>query len=304
MRSTSLSKTLFWKILRQLSSIAALVLLGGLLSATLVRMAPGFDADERELDPSLNAESVRALHQARAGEHNILGFYVGDLRGAMHGDLGTSHALGQPVQSLLRERWPVTVRVAGIGLLLAWLMGMTLAFTACLWRFPAYEILGITLSGAFLCIPAAVLALLSVILNAPGYLAIALIVFPKIYRYSRNLLAKAYSMPHITAARARGVSETRILAWHVVPLAGPQMIALAGVTISIALGASIPVESLCGLPGIGQLAWQAALSRDLPLLVNLTVLVTLVTLMANSAADVMNFVTNHVTNYALNPREV
>lgn len=304
MRSTSLSKTLFWKILHQLSSIAALVLLGGLLSATLVRLAPGFDADERELDPSLNAESVRALHETHAGEHNILSFYIGYLRGAMHGDLGTSHALGQPVQSLLRERWPVTVRVAGMGLLLAWLMGMTLVFTACLWRFPAYELLGITLSGAFLCIPAAVLALLSVILNAPGYLAIALIVFPKIYRYSRNLLAKAYALPHITAARARGVGEIRILAWHVVPLAGPQMIALAGVTISIALGASIPVESLCGLPGIGQLAWQAALSRDLPLLVNLTVLVTLVTLMANSAADVMNFVTNHVTNYALKPREV
>jgi peptide/nickel transport system permease protein len=65
------------------------------------------------------------------------------------------------------------------------------------------------------------------------------------------------------------------------------MIALAGITISIALGASIPIESLCGLPGIGQLAWQAALSRDLPLLVNLTVLVTLVTLLANSGADVM-----------------
>jgi peptide/nickel transport system permease protein len=177
--------------------------------------------------------------------------------------------------------------VAGIGLLLAWLLASVLAFTACLWRLPGYEILGTTVSGAFLCIPAAVLALLSVILNAPGYLAIALIVFPKIYRYSRNLLAKAYVLPHITAARARGLSEVRILAWHVLPVAGPQMIALAGITVSIALGAAIPVEALCGLPGIGQLAWQAALSRDLPLLVNLTVLVTLVTLLANSGADVM-----------------
>ncbi|HKB99477.1 MAG TPA: hypothetical protein VKD23_11880, partial [Terriglobales bacterium] len=65
-----------WTIVRHLAqklgAIAALVLLGGLLSATLVRMAPGFDADERELDPGLNAESVRALRQSRAGEHNIL----------------------------------------------------------------------------------------------------------------------------------------------------------------------------------------------------------------------------------------
>jgi peptide/nickel transport system permease protein len=272
---------------RRLATIAALVLLGGLLSATLVRLAPGFDADERELDPSLNAESLRALHVARAGEHNILDFYIDYLRGASHGNLGTSHALGQPVQTLLRERLPITARIVGIGLLLAWMLGSALAFSGCLWRHPAYEVLGITLSGAFLCIPAAALALLSVILNAPGYLAIALIVFPKIYRYSRNLLAKAYALPHITAARARGLGEVRILAWHVLPISGPQMIALAGITVSIALGAAIPVESLCGLPGIGQLAWQAALSRDLPLLVNLTVLVTLVTLLANSGADVM-----------------
>ena len=275
------------RVAAKLGAIAAIVLLGGLLSATLVRAAPGFDSDERELDPSLSAESLRAIHQSRAGEHNILGFYIYYLRGVIHGDLGTSHALGQPVQTLLRERWPVTARVDGIGLFLAWLLALSLAFTTCLWRRPAFEIFGITLSGAFLCIPAAVLALLSVILEAPGYLAIALIVFPKIYRYSCNLLAKSYASPHITAARARGLGEVRILAWHVLPVAGPQMIALAGITVSVALGASIPVEALCGLPGIGQLAWQAALSRDLPLLVNLTVLVTLVTLLANSGADVM-----------------
>jgi peptide/nickel transport system permease protein len=275
------------RVAAKLGAIAAIVLLGGLLSATLVRAAPGFDSDERELDPSLSAESLRAIHQSRAGEHNILGFYINYLRGVIHGDLGTSHALGQPVQTLLRERWPVTARVDGIGLFLAWLLALSLAFTTCLWRRPAFEIFGITLSGAFLCIPAAVLALLSVILEAPGYLAIALIVFPKIYRYSCNLLAKSYASPHITAARARGLGEVRILAWHVLPVAGPQMIALAGIAVSVALGASIPVEALCGLPGIGQLAWQAALSRDLPLLVNLTVLVTLVTLLANSGADVM-----------------
>src|SRR5258705_4046048 len=278
---------LLWRVARHLLAIAALVLLGGLISATLVRLAPGFDTDEHQFDPHLSAESVRALQASRADEHNVLHFYATYLRGALHGDLGVSHTLGQPVQSLLRDRWPVTLRVAGIGLLLGWLMATALAFTGSLSRFAAYEIIGTTISGAFLCIPAAVLALLSLILYAPGYLAIGLIVFPKIYRYSQNLLVKAYAMPHITAARAKGLGETRILAWHVLPVAGPQMIALAGITVSIALGASIPVETLCGLPGIGQLAWQAALARDLPLLVNITVLVTLVTLLANSGADVI-----------------
>jgi peptide/nickel transport system permease protein len=278
---------LLWKVVRQLLAVAGIVLLGGLISATLVRMAPGFDTDERQLDPGLSAESVRALRASRAGEHNILRYYATYLGGALHGDLGVSHVLGQPVRNLLRDRWPVTLRVAGLGLLLGWIMATALAFTVSLSRFSAYEVLGTTVSGAFLCIPAAALALLSVIFNAPGYLAIGLIVFPKIYRYSRNLLARAYEMPHITAARARGLGETRILLWHVLPMAGPQMITLAGITVSVALGASIPIESLCGLPGIGQLAWQAALARDLPLLVNITVLVTLVTLLANSGADVI-----------------
>src|SRR2546427_8369919 len=278
---------LLWRVARHLLAIAGIVLLGGLLSATLVRLAPGFDTDEHQLDPHLSKESVLALRESRAGEQNVLHYYVDYLGGALHGDLGVSHTLGQPVQRLLRDRWPVTLRVAGIGLLLGWLLAAALAFAVSLSRLSAYEILGTTVSGAFLCIPAAVLALLSVIFNAPGYLAIALIVFPKIYRYSRNLLAKGYSLSHVTAARAKGLGEVRILLWHVLPVAGPQMIALAGVTVSIALGASIPVESLCGLPGIGQLAWQAALARDLPLLVNVTVLVTLVTLLANSGADVI-----------------
>src|ERR1700722_13951268 len=134
------------RIARHLLSIVALVVLGGLLSATLVRMAPGFDSDERELDPSLNAESVRALHAERAGEHNILRFYAGYLRGVVHGDLGKSHALVQPVGALLRERWPVALRVAGIALLLGWLLASILAFSASLWQRPVYELFGTTFS--------------------------------------------------------------------------------------------------------------------------------------------------------------
>jgi peptide/nickel transport system permease protein len=132
-----------------------------------------------------------------------------------------------------------------------------------------------------------VLALLSVLWNVPGSLAIALIIFPTVYRYTRNLLAKVQALPHITTARAKGLSELHIIFWHVLPVAAPQILALAGVSVSIATGAAIPVEALCGLAGVGQLAWQAALARDLPLLVNITVLVTLVTLLANSGADVI-----------------
>jgi ABC-type dipeptide/oligopeptide/nickel transport system permease component len=55
----------------------------------------------------------------------------------------------------------------------------------------------------------------------------------------------------------------------------------------MAFAAAIPVEVVCDLPGIGQLAWKAALSRDLGLLVNLTMVVTVITLAANSAAELV-----------------
>jgi len=267
--------------------LVATVVLGGFLSATLVRLAPGFDADEQQLDPHLNTESVQALRAARQLDHNVWRFYFSYMNRAAHGDLGTSLALGQPVRTLLRDRAPLTLRLLSVGLALAWMAALSLALTAAWLRRSTYDVLTTLVSGTFLCIPAAVLALLSVLWNVTGSLAIALIVFPHVDRYARNLLAKSYTLPHIITARARGLGEGRVLFWHVVPGVAPQLLAVAGVSVSMAVGAAIPVEALCGLAGVGQLAWQAALARDLPLLVNITILVTLVTLLANCGADVI-----------------
>jgi peptide/nickel transport system permease protein len=276
-----------WRIARHGLAIVAIVLLGGLLSAVLVRLAPGFDVDEEQLDPHLNAESVRALRETRLQERNVFAFYIHSLQRAVHGDLGTSLSLGQPVTTLLRERAPLTLKLVTMGLLFSWAVAMAMALSAAWLRASAYDALTTFVSGTFLCIPAAALALLSVLWNVPGSLAIGLIVFPRVYRYAHNLLTRAYSLPHVVTARAKGLGELRILFWHVVPVAGAQLLAVAGVSVSIAVGAAIPVEALCGLPGVGQLAWQAALARDLPLLMIITILVTLVTLLANSGADVI-----------------
>ena len=275
------------KIARHGLILIATVLLGGFLSATLVRLAPGFDTDEAALDPHLSSQSIQALRQARREQHDIFRFYLHSLRQALHGDLGRSISLNQPVTALLHDRIPLTLKLVLFGLLLSWSAVMALALSAACVRQPAYDMVFTVIAGLQLCVPAAVLALLSVLWNVPGALAICLIIFPHDYRYARNLLGKAYSLPHIVSARARGLSEVRILFWHVVPVVGPQLLALAGVSVSLAIGAAIPVEALCGLAGIGQLAWQAALARDLPLLVNITVLVTLITLLANSSADVI-----------------
>jgi len=273
------------RVLRHLSAILVTILVGGLLGASLVRFAPGFGTDERELDSRFAEESIEALRGARVAEGNLLAFYGGYLLGLLQGDLGVSTALGRPVRELLAERVPVTFRSVGAGLLLGWLAGVSLAVPWAMKRASAYDLFSTAVSGLFLSTPSAVLALLFLFADGPVYLAIGLAVFPRVFRYARNLLIESYGLPHVLTARAKGLSGTRILLSHVFPVAGPQILALAGVTVSLAFGAAIPIEVICDSPGVGQLAWQAALGRDLPLLVNLTVLVTAVTVVANSCAD-------------------
>ena len=130
-------------------------------------------------------------------------------------------------------------------------------------------------------------ALLFVLASAPERLVLALIVLPKIYSYSRNLLVRGAGEPHVLTAYAKGLTTIRVLAWHILPTAAPQLLALLGVSVSIAFAAAVPVEALCDLPGIGQLAWKAALGRDLYLLTTLSVLVTAITLLANSLCELL-----------------
>jgi peptide/nickel transport system permease protein len=277
-----------WRIARTLAAIAAAVLLSALLAATLVRFAPGFDSDERQLDSRLSAGSQEALRAERAANRHILSFYAHYLARAAHGDLGTSQTLGTPVTELVRERLPVTLRLTGAGLLFGWLAAVALALAASAWRTAAGEVSATLVAGMFLCIPSAVLALATAFARTPAYLAVALVVFPRVFRYARNLLGRSYDMPHVLTARAKGLGGARVLFWHVLPTSAGQMLALAGVSVSIAFGACVPIETLCGVPGIGQLAWQAAIGRDLPLLVTLTAIVTVITLAANSGSDLLS----------------
>ncbi len=265
--------------------ILIVVLLGGFLGATLVRFAPGFGVDEEELDTRLNNQSVQAMRDAQEHDRNLFAFYSRYLGHILHGDLGVSRTLQRPVSQLLAERFPETLKSVGLGLLVGWSLALPLAIAVVMSRAWLLDTLSNLLVSLLLCVPAAVLALLFVLEQVPARLLLSLVVFPKVFRYSRSLLARSSSLPHVLTARAKGLGNMRVLAWHILPTAAPQLVALAGVSLSLAFAAAIPVEALCDLPGIGQLAWKAALGRDVELLVNLTMIVTLVTLLANSASD-------------------
>ena len=265
--------------------LAALMLMASFAGAMLMRIAPGFSSDEQEVNSSLSAQSIQAVRQSHLANANMPQFYGHYLASLAKGDLGTSRSLNQPVKELLRERLPVTLVNLASALAVGWLLGLSLAITAQIFRWQAFSFFANGLSGIFISTPAAALALIFLLLRLPPAFAAALLIFPKIYRYAENLLQQSSEMPHVLAARAKGAGPLRILAWHVAPIALPQLIALIGVSISIGIGVLLPIEVISDVAGIGQLAWQAAQSRDLPLLVNLTMIVTFVTVCAALISD-------------------
>jgi len=273
------------KLGRKLAMLGVLALLGALLCATMIRFAPGYGADERELDSRLSQESRDAIRSEYGAAETLPHYYRRYVSGLLLGDLGTSVFLQRPVAQLLSERAPLTARSVGFGLLAAWIGSSILGLLAI--RFPnaTLNYSAMALTGFLIALPAAVIALLFAFWRAPVFLGIALVTFPKLYRYQHNLLTQAQSQPFAFAARTRGVSENRILFRHVIPLVWAPVLALVGASSSMAFGAAIPLEALSDSPGMGQLAWQAALNRDLPLLTSITLCVTVLTVGVNFLAD-------------------
>jgi peptide/nickel transport system permease protein len=264
---------------RRFLLLAAMTLIAALIAGWLTGISPGSGIDVLTLDTRLSDESVASLQRGRD-----FGAWFGGLLG---GDLGESTAYGRPVVELVRGRLPATVGLVGTGLLLGWGSALAALLLALAARSAALDSMLAGLSGATISQPAALLALICLQADLPGSFAIGVLLFPQIFAYLRNLTDRILDEPHVLAAQARGVPRAVIIVRHVLLRAAPTALSLFGVSISIALGAAVPVEVICDLPGIGQLLLEAALSRDLPLIVSLTAVVAFVTISANFAAEAL-----------------
>jgi peptide/nickel transport system permease protein len=276
------------KICVGLGNLLAVVLIGGFASAALVRFSPGFDVDDNSWNPRFSPATLQALHAQREHENRLPLFYLRYLRAAMHGDLGESDTLKIPVAELLRERAPVTARLIGWGTGGGLVLGALLAWVAVWPRRSSLGIIAGSISGFLLAIPPAVLALFFFFQQAPLALALTLALLPRTFGTMRALLIRLYSSPALLAARARGVKLVPLAMRYVAGAALPEFIALSGVALVLAFGSIIPIEALCDVPGIGQLAWKAALARDLPLLCGLALIITFVVAALQSLGDLVD----------------
>jgi peptide/nickel transport system permease protein len=260
------------------------VLLVAAMAMILVRYGPGFETEERDLDPGLSASTRSALHNQRLAEGRLFEYARNFVSRALRGDLGESRTLGVPVRELIAERGPATLRILATGIAVSWLVGLLWATTLVILRTPALAGASTLLNACLLCLPTAAIAALLLNANWPAGMVLAMALLPKVFQVTRGLMMQAIGHSEVLAARARGLRTMRILCWYVLPrIAGP-MLAWLAATTGLAIGAVVPIEVICDVPGLGQLAWKAALARDLPVLVVLTILVAIIIQISSSAS--------------------
>ncbi len=265
-----------------------------LVCVALVHFAPGFGSDIRELDPRLNAESVQALRTSNGG-----GSFWGTLndiaRRVTHRDLGKSQAFQRPIAELLRERMAVTAKPLFAGIFGGWGAALILSLANRIWG-PIFARVTSGFSLCLLCVPAPILAFAllsrSASSNAASYwvgFGVALIVLPRILLVTERILLAESKSLHVDYARNKGLTRGRVLLAHVVWPAAPSLLATVGSSVGIALSGVMPIEVVCDSPGIGQLAWLATQQRDLPLLLAVTLMVSVTAIVASSFSDVSRF---------------
>jgi peptide/nickel transport system permease protein len=278
------------KLIRTVSGTLITLLAGGLLTVWLVRLAPGYDTDVSELDGRRSADSVAALRSRNHDTLPVWQAYAQYLVRLGKGELGTSRAWGIPVEELLRKRGAVTLGAAGSGLLLGWTVAVGLALAGSCRGLSLVADVSRNAAAALLCLPSPAIALLLCLwlrrTSAEWRVAavVALAVFARVLLSSAAVVAAASREPHILQARARGLSSLRLVLSHVLRRSAPALAALLVAALPLAFSVAVPVETVCNLPGAGQLAWLAAQKRDLPVLTGLTLALLALTLLSGSLA--------------------
>lgn len=107
-----------------------------------------------------------------------------------------------------------------------------------------------------------------------------------ISRYMRSSMLEAIRNDYITTARAKGLSETVVMYKHALRNALLPIITIFGLSIPGLVGGSVIFETIFGIPGMGQLSYNAIMARDYPVIMGLLFITSILTLAGNLIADI------------------
>jgi len=264
------------RMFARVARLVSLLLLAALGTIALVRFAPGYFADGREMDAQYGKEAQAAIRVQQDQQGSVMALAQSLLTGWWHRDLGRSRQYDVPVSELIQSRVWVTAKLLVRGVGCGWLLAFTVALPLSARQGSSGEVLVAWPTAIFLAIPLGAMATTCLLTNVGGPLFILTsLVGVRDFKFAYRLLRQSWKAPHLLYARAQGIAVHRITWVHLLPTLRTELLALSAMSFVIALSAIVPVEVVFDVPGLGQLAWSAAMNRDLPVLLAVTMLMAL-----------------------------
>jgi len=230
--------------------------------------------------------------------------YVRWLGNAVRGDLGQSYIQHQAVTKLILDRLPSTLELAGAAMLLSIVLGMSLGVIAAVKRSSPIDAAVMLFSLGGVSIPSFAFAILMILIfsvtlglvPATGSGSFDRLILPAlvlgyegtglIARLTRASLLEVMGLEYIRTARGKGLHPRTILRRHALRNALVPIVTIVGLQVGRLLAGSVIVETVFARQGIGQLAINAILAKDYPVVQGVILLTAVSYLVANLLVDV------------------
>lgn len=275
----------------RVAGMVVVLLLVAVLVFVITRLAPG-DPAAVMLGEQATAADIAELRASYGLDKPLpvqFGYWLGELA---RGNLGQSIFLQRPVTQALMERAEPTFFLTVFAMVIAMLIGVPCGIVAAVWRngaadqvFSGFAMLGASIPSFWFG-----LILMQVFAVGLGWFPVAgygdpgvplsdrlhHLVLPAIVlgvvnsalilRFTRASMLDVLGEDHIRTARAKGVSERRVVLHHALRNALIPVVTVIGLTFALLIGGAIVTETVFGLPGIGNLVVSAVLRRDYPVI--------------------------------------
>jgi peptide/nickel transport system permease protein len=297
----------------RLIEIAAMLVLMSFVIYALIGLMPGDPIDlMRQADPRVSAADVARLKAVYGLDQPLFARYLDWARRALAGDLGYSRLFAAPVWSALVPRLGNSLLLMGSSFVLALALALGLGTAAARRPNSRLDAAVNLVCFAGVSMPTFWLALILILLFAAGLgwlpasgiatagasdladrlrhlvLPVATLTLASIggyTRYVRAAMREALAQDHIRTARAKGASEARVILHHALPSALIPLTTILALSFGGLVSGALVTETMFAYPGMGKLIFDAVMGNDYNLALAALLLATVVTMLANLAAD-------------------
>ncbi len=298
-------------LVRRLLGAVPVLLLVSLITFGMIHLIPG-DPAVAIAGMSATPDQIAAIRLNLGLDQPLLSqlwHWYGNL---LHGDLGRSLLLGQPVVQATMQRLPVTLALSAYAMVLTLLLGLVSGIVAALRQNTWIDQAAMVLAMLGISIPSFYLGLLMIILFAVdlrwlptgGYIpltqdplgwlatstmpavALALLLAGLLARITRSTMLEVLRQDYIRTARAKGLANRTVVVKHALANALIPITTVLGIIVSLLISGSVVVETLFSIPGIGQLLTEAVLHRDYPMVQGGLLITTALLVLVNIGVDV------------------